>query len=46
MEQGNESRIGDDFKALAEQLLGFYDSVLDFVGTTLATRGHNDNVAH
>src|SRR5450432_4583696 len=46
MEQGNESHTGDDFKALAEQLPGFCDRVLDFVGTTLATRGHYDNVAH
>jgi hypothetical protein len=46
IEQGNESRTGDDFKALAEQLPGFYNSVLDFVGTALATRGHYDNVAH
>ena len=46
MEQGNKSCIGDDFRALAEQLPGFCDSVLDFVGTALATRGHYDNVAH
>jgi hypothetical protein len=44
--QGNESRTGEDFKALAEQLPGFCDSVLDFVGTALATRGHYNNVAH
>jgi hypothetical protein len=46
MEQGNKSRTGDDFKALAEQLPGLCDSVLDFVGTALATCGHYDNVAH
>jgi hypothetical protein len=46
MEQGNKSHIGGDFKALAEQLPGLFDSVLDFVGTALATRGHYDNVAH
>jgi hypothetical protein len=31
---------------LAEQLLGFCDSVLDFVETVLATHSHYDNVAH
>ena len=46
MEQGNKSCTGDDFKALAEQLPGFCDSVLDFVRTALATCGHYDNVAH
>ena len=46
IEQGNKSRIGDDFKVLVEQLPGFYDSVLDFVGTMLAIRSHYDNVTH
>jgi hypothetical protein len=46
IEQGNESCTGDNFKALAEQLPGFCDSVLDFVETALATCGHYNNVAH
>jgi hypothetical protein len=46
MDQGNKSRTGDDFRALAEQLPGFCDSVLGFVETALATHGHYDNVAH
>ena len=46
MEQGNKSCTGDDFRALVEQLPGFCDSVLDFVGTALVTCGHYDNVAH
>jgi hypothetical protein len=46
IEQRNKSYTGDDFKALAEQLPGFCDSVLDFVETALATHGHYDNVAH
>ena len=46
MEQGNESRTGDDLRALAEQLPGFCDNVLAFVETALATRSHYDNVAH
>jgi hypothetical protein len=31
---------------LAEQLLSFCDSVLDFVETALVTHGHYDNMAH
>jgi hypothetical protein len=46
MEQGNKSCTGEDFRALAEQLPGFCDSVLGFVETALATYGHYDNVAH
>jgi hypothetical protein len=46
IEQGNESCTGDDFKALAEQLPGFCDSVLDFVRTALTTYGYYNNVAH
>ena len=46
IEQGNKSRIGDDIRALAEQLLGFCNGVLDFVGTVPATRGYYNNVAH
>src|ERR1700730_5017261 len=46
IEQGNKSCTEDDFKALAEQLPGFCDSVLDFVETALATCGHYNNIAH
>src|SRR6202035_2798172 len=46
IEQGNKSCTGDDFKALAEQLPGFCDSVLGFVETVLATCGYYDNIAH
>src|ERR1700716_1707444 len=46
IEQGNKSCTGDDFRALAEQLLGFCNNVLAFVETALATRGHYNNVAH
>jgi len=46
MEQGNKSRTEDDFKALVEQLPGFCNSVLEFVGTALATCGYYNNVAH
>jgi hypothetical protein len=46
IDQGNKSCTGDDFRALAEQLPGFCDSVLGFVETVLVTCGHYDNVAH
>jgi hypothetical protein len=46
IEQGNKSYTGNDFKALAEQLLGFCDSVLEFVETVLATHSYYNNVAH
>jgi hypothetical protein len=46
IEQENKSCTGDDFKVLAEQLLSFCDSVLDFVETVLATYGHYNNIAH
>jgi hypothetical protein len=46
IDQGNKSCTGDDFRALAEQLLGFCDSVLDFVETVLATHSYYNNVAH
>jgi hypothetical protein len=46
IEQRNKSYTEDDFKALAEQLPGFCDSVLEFVETVLATCGHYNNVAH
>jgi hypothetical protein len=46
IEQGNKSCTGDDFKALAEQLPGFCDSVLDFVETVLATHSYYNNIAH
>jgi hypothetical protein len=46
IEQGNKSCTGDNFKALAEQLLGFCDSVLDFVETVLVLCGYYNNVAH
>src|ERR1700724_1346989 len=46
MEQGNKSCTGDDFRALAEQLPGFCDSVLDFVETVLTTCSHYNNIAH
>jgi hypothetical protein len=46
IEQGNKSSTGDDFKALAEQLPGFCDSVLDFVETALAICSYYNNVAH
>ena len=46
IEQGNKSCTGDDFRALAEQLPGFCDSVLGFVETTLVTHSYYNNVAH
>jgi hypothetical protein len=46
IEQRDKSRIRDDFKALAEQLPGFCDSILSFVGTALATHSCYDNIAH
>jgi hypothetical protein len=36
----------DDFNALMAQLLDIFNRVLDFLMTTLATRGQYDNVAH
>jgi hypothetical protein len=46
IKQENKSCTGDDFKALAEQLLGFCDSVLDFVETVLAIYSYYNNIAH
>jgi hypothetical protein len=46
MDQGNKSCTGDNFRALAEQLPGFCDSVLGFVETVLATHSYYNNVAH
>ena len=46
IEQGNKSCTRDNFKALVEQLLGFCNSVLDFVRTALAICSYYNNVAH
>ena len=46
MDKGSKSRTGDEFEALTAQLPDLFNSVLDFVGAALATRGHYDNVAH
>ena len=46
MEKGSRSFTEDDFNALTTQLLDVFNRVLDFVATTLATRGHYNNVAH
>jgi hypothetical protein len=46
IEQRNKSYTEEDFRALAEQLLGFCDSVLGFVETVLATYSYYNNIAH
>jgi hypothetical protein len=46
IDQGNKSYTGDDFRALAEQLPGFCDSVLGFVETVLMIYSYYNNVAH